>query len=71
VNVLIESKEQLTDSLHQLAADWNSTKDVWNDSARQYFEKEFWAEFETITSASILKLQELIDALAHAEREIS
>ena len=32
---LSASKEQLTDSLGQLAAHWNSAKDVWNDAARQ------------------------------------
>ena len=70
MNSLSVSKEQLTDSLHQLAANWNSAKDIWNDAARQDFKKEFVAEFEATTAASIDKLQELIDTLAQAEREI-
>ena len=70
MNSISASKDQLTDSLHQLAANWNSAKDVWNDTARQDFEKDFWTEFETTTTASIGKLQELIDTLAQAEREM-
>ena len=70
MNPLSASKEQLTDSLRQLAANWNSAKEVWNDAARQEFEKEFIAEFETTTAASIDKLQDLIDTLAQAEREM-
>jgi hypothetical protein len=70
VTPLSTSKDQLTDSLHQLAGNWNLAKDVWNDATRQDFENEFWTEFETTTAASIDKLQELIDTLAQAEREI-
>jgi hypothetical protein len=70
MSLLAASKDQLTDSLHQLAVNWNSAKDVWNDAARQDFEKEFVAEFETTTATSIDKLQEMIDTLAQAEREI-
>jgi len=70
VNSLSASKEQLTDSLRQLAANWNSAKDVWNDATRRDFEKEFVAEFETTTAASIDKLRELIDTLTQAGREI-
>ena len=67
---LIASKEQLTDSLHNLTSSWHMAKDVWNDVARQDFEKEFVAEFETTTAASIDRLQELMDTLAQADREI-
>jgi hypothetical protein len=70
MNPLSASKEQLTDSLHQLSANWYGAKDVWNDAARQDFEKEFVEEFEGTTAASIDKLQELIDSLAQAERDI-
>jgi hypothetical protein len=70
MNSLAASKEQLIDSLRQLTANWNSAKDIWNDAARQAFEKEFVTEFETTTAASIDRLQELIDTLAQAEREL-
>ena len=70
MNPFSASKEQLTDSIRQLSASWNSAKDVWDDAARQEFEKEFMAEFETTTANSIDRLQELIDTLAQAEREI-
>ena len=70
MNPLTASKEQLTDSLRQLSSNWESAGESWNDAARQDFETDFWKEFETITAASIDKLQELIDALAQAEREM-
>ncbi len=70
MNSLRASKEDLANSLGQLATNWNSAKDIWNDTARQDFEKEYWTEFEKTTATSIDKLQELIDTLAQAEREI-
>jgi sRNA-binding protein len=70
MNSLSASKEQLTDSLRQLSSNWESAKGVWNDAAKEDFEKNYWMEFESSTAASIERLQELIDTLAQAEREI-
>jgi sRNA-binding protein len=70
VNFLAASKEQLTDSLRQLSSNWELAKGVWNDAAREDFEKDYWAEFESSTAASIERLQDLIDTLAQAERQI-
>jgi sRNA-binding protein len=70
MNPLAASKEQLTDSLRQLSSNWESAKGVWNDAAREDFEKNYWMEFESSTAASIEKLQDLINTLAQAEREI-
>jgi sRNA-binding protein len=67
---LSASQEQLTDSLRQLSSNWESAKGVWNDAAREDFEKNYWTEFESSTSASIGKLQDLMVTLAQAEREI-
>jgi sRNA-binding protein len=70
MNSLVASKDQLTDSLRQLSSNWESAKGVWNDAAREDFEKNYCVEFESSTAASIEKLQELINTLAQAEREI-
>lgn len=70
MNSLAASKEQLTDSLRQLSSNWESAKTVWSDAAREDFEKNYWMEFESSTAASIEKLQDLIDTLAQAEREM-
>jgi sRNA-binding protein len=70
MNSLAASKEQLTDSLRQLSSNWGSAKGVWNDAAREDFEKNYWAEFESSTAASIERLQDLIDTIAQAEREM-
>ena len=68
MNSLAASKEQLTDSLRQLSSNWESAKGVWNDAAREEFEKKYWMEFESSTTASIEKLQDLMDTIAQAER---
>jgi sRNA-binding protein len=70
LNSLAVSKEQLTDSLRQLSSNWESAKGAWNDAAREDFEKNYWMEFESSTAASIEKLQDLIDTLTQAEREM-
>ena len=70
MNSLSASKEQLTNSLHQLSSNWESAKGVWNDVAREDFEKRYWMEFESSTAASIQGLQELIETLAQAEHEM-
>jgi hypothetical protein len=70
VNSLAQSKEQLTGSLRQLSSNWHSAKEVWNDETREDFERDFWTEFETSTAATIERLQELIDTINQAEREI-
>lgn len=70
MNSLSASKEQLTDSLRQLSLNWETAKGVWSDAAREDFEKNHWMEFESSTAASIEKLQDLIDTLTQAEREI-
>lgn len=67
---LIASKDQLAESALRLSANWSNAKGRWADSAREDFENSFWQEFETTTVASIDKLQELIDTIARAEREI-
>ena len=67
---LAASKEQLTDSLRQLSSKWESAKGVWSDAAREDFEKNYWLEFESSTVSSIEKLQDLMDTIAQAEREI-
>jgi hypothetical protein len=43
---------------------------MWNDSARQDFENEFWTEFVSTTTGSIEKLQHLVDTVAQAERQV-
>jgi uncharacterized protein YukE len=68
MNSLAASKEQLTDSLRQLSSNWESAKGVWNDVAREDFEKNYWQEFESSTTASIGKLESLMETLAQAER---
>jgi sRNA-binding protein len=68
MNSLAASKEQLTDSLRQLSSNWESAKGVWNDAAREDFEKNYWQEFESSTVASIGKLEGLMETLAQAER---
>lgn len=70
MNSITASKTQLTDSLRQLSSNWESAKEVWSDAAKDDFEKHYWVEFESSTAASIDKLQELIDTLVQAEREI-
>lgn len=70
MSILSTSKDQLTDSFHQLSSNWESAKGVWNDAAREDFEKNYWQEFESSTAASIEALQELIETLAQADREI-
>lgn len=70
MNSLAASKEQLTNSLRQLASNWETAKGIWNDAARQDFEKDYWMEFESSTAASIDNLQALIDTIAQTEREM-
>lgn len=70
MNSLSASKEQLADSLRQLSSNWESAKGVWNDAAREDFEKNYWTEFESVTATSIEKLQNLMDTIAQAERGI-
>ena len=70
MNSLAGNNEHLADSLRQLSMTWESAKEVWNDAARDDFEKKFWLELESSTVVSIEKLQDLISTLAQAEREI-
>jgi hypothetical protein len=70
MNSLAASKEQLTNSLRQLSSNWESAKGVWNDVARDDFEKNYWPEFESSIAASVGKLESLMETLAQAEREI-
>jgi uncharacterized protein YukE len=70
VNPLTTSKDQLDEAGQRLSAAWSITQELWNDAARREFENNFWMEFETTTAASIRKLQELIDTITQAEREI-
>lgn len=67
---LAESRQQLIDSLRQLSANWETAKEVWSDAAREDFEKSYWIEFESATVESIGKLQELLETIDQAEREI-
>lgn len=70
MNPLAASKEQLTDSLCQLSFNWECAKGVWSDATREDFDKNYWVEFESSTSATIERLQDLIDTIAQAEREM-
>ena len=70
MNSLSTSRDQLCEAGRQLSTSWNVAKEVWNDVAREDFENDFWAEFETTTATSVAKLDELINTIAQAEREI-
>ena len=70
MNSLAASQSQLTETARQLSSAWDITKEVWHDSARQDFETSFWAEFETTTVTTIEKLQDLVDTIVQAEREM-
>lgn len=70
MNSLTAYNDLLADATRQLSSNWEAAKEVWNDAARDDFEKNFWLEFESSTVVSIEKLQDLISTLAQAEREI-
>jgi len=70
MNPLNTSQEQLFDAAHHLSTNWNSAKELWNDSARHRFENDFWQEFEATTTDSIEKLHDLIETINQAEREV-
>jgi hypothetical protein len=69
-SLLSASQDQLCESTRQLSSVWILAKEVWQDSARENFEMNIWSEFESTTTGGIERLQNLIDTIAQAEREI-
>jgi hypothetical protein len=67
---LIQSKARLIEAGHRLSENWRSAREVWNDAPRHDFEKQYWIEFEATTAQTVEKLQDLIDAVAQAERKM-
>jgi hypothetical protein len=70
MNPLAVLQDQLTGASCQLSFAWDTTKEVWHDSACQDFETNFWTEFEMTTTSSIEKLRALTDTIAQARREM-
>ena len=70
MNSLNESSFRITEAFQALQVYWISSGAVWNDRVREEFENATWIEFESTTTASVQKLQNLSDTIAQAEREI-
>lgn len=67
---LTSELEHIKNECRILQSQWKSTSQVWNDSIKQQFEKEFWNEIEKLIPAYIRKLEETENLILKAYREL-
>lgn len=49
---------------------WEAARAVWNDPVQRAFEREFWAEIEQETRATIRAMESMSQVIAQAERAV-
>ena len=67
---LTSELERIENECRILQSQWKSTSQVWNDSIKQQFEKEFWCEIEKLIPAYMRKLEETENLISRAYREL-
>lgn len=64
------NKDNIYSEWSKLQAQWQKTSDLWNDSEKFRFQKEFWQEYEPIIRATINQLERLDQVIDQAKREV-
>ncbi len=67
---LLEYHNKIFDESRALHAAWVTTKEVWNDLAREDFEHKHWATFEMTTTRVSGTLETLMELVRQAENDI-
>jgi len=49
---------------------WRITEERWRDVVRTEFEKEYWAEFETLVPYGLKEIEQLLDLMEAVHREV-
>jgi hypothetical protein len=58
-------------SWQQLQQRWHQTIDMWDDSVRYQFERDFWQPLETevrATQRELIRLDDVITSIMHNKR---
>lgn len=64
------SQEKINYEWIKLQTQWQKTSELWNDSEKFRFQKEFWQEYEPIIRATMKQLERLDQVIDQAKREV-